>query len=200
MKIIGIIGGVASGKSFVAEELKQLGAVVLDGDTLGHEVLRRPELVDAVRDRWGEEVITSDGQVDRAAVARMVFADSETGRRELKFLEELTHPKIGELLSRRLDEFAAAGEAPVVVLDAAVMLKAGWDGRCDRVVFVDAPREVRLVRARERGWSEEVFSAREAAQESLDAKRERADVVIDNSASPELVQAQIEHLWQSLAG
>ncbi|MCH8045216.1 MAG: dephospho-CoA kinase [Planctomycetes bacterium] len=200
MQVIGIIGGVASGKSFVAQELKQLGAVVLDGDTLGHEVLRRPEVIEALRERWGDEVIVAGGRIDRSMVASIVFADSDEGRRELKFLEQLTHPKIGELLRRQLDELAAAGQAPVVVLDAAVMLKAGWDGRCDRIVFVDAPREVRLARARERGWSAEVFSAREAAQESLDAKRELADVVIDNSSSLELVQAQIEHLWQSLAG
>ena len=198
MQIIGILGGVASGKSLVARQLEQLGAVVLDGDALGHEVLRGPEVIGAVRDRWGEKAIAG-GEVDRAAVARIVFADSAEGRRELKFLEELTHPKIGELLRRRLDELAAAGQAPAVVLDAAVMLKAGWDGHCDRIVFVDAPREVRLARACERGWSEEVFSAREAAQESLGAKRERADVVIDNSVSQELTQAQIEHLWHSLA-
>ncbi|MCH8921906.1 MAG: dephospho-CoA kinase [Planctomycetes bacterium] len=200
MQVIGILGGVASGKSLVARQLEKLGAVVLDADALGHEVLRRPEVTVAIRDRWGERVIAEGGQIDRSAVARIVFADSAEGRRELEFLEELTHPKIGELLCRRLDELAAAGQAPAAVLDAPVMLKAGWDGRCDRIVFVDAPREVRLVRARERGWNEEVFSAREAAQESLDAKRERADVVIDNSASTELTQAQIEHLWQSLAG
>ena len=200
MQVIGILGGVASGKSLVARQLEKLGAVVLDADALGHEVLRRPEVTVAIRDRWGERVIAEGGQIDRSAVARIVFADSAEGRRELEFLEELTHPKIGELLRRRLDELAMAGQAPAAVLDAPVMLKAGWDGHCDRIVFVDAPREVRLARARGRGWNEEVFSAREAAQESLDAKRERADVVIDNSSSTELTQAQIEHLWQSLAG
>jgi dephospho-CoA kinase len=200
MKVIGILGGVASGKSFVAEQLKKLGAVVLDADACGHEVLREPEVIEALRDRWGDDVISADGQIDRAAVASIVFVDTKEGRRELEFLEKLTHPKIGERLRQRLDELAVAGQTPAVVLDAPVMLKAGWDGHCDRIVFIDAPREVRLARARQRGWNEEVFSAREAAQESLDAKRECADVVIDNSGSTELTQAQIEHLWQSLAG
>jgi dephospho-CoA kinase len=199
MQVIGILGGVASGKSLVAQQLEQRGAVVLDADALGHEVLRAPEVKTAIHDRWGNNVFTAERQVSRAAIARIVFDDTAAGRRELAFLEELTHPKIGELLRRRLEELVIAGEVQVAVLDAPVMLKAGWDDYCDRIVFVDAPRELRLERARERGWNEEVFSAREGAQKSLDAKREHADEVIDNSGSSELTQAQIEHLWQSLA-
>ena len=92
----------------------------------------------------------------------------------------------------------AGSGCTVAVLDAPLLLEAGWDKLCDRLVFVEAPREVRLSRALGRGWSKEDFAAREEAQESLDSKRQRADVVVDNSGSPEHTQAQIERFWQSL--
>ena len=83
-------------------------------------------------------------------------------------------------------------------MDAALLLEAGWDQWCEKTVFVEAPREARLARAMARGWKEEEFAAREAAQESLDRKRARADVIIDNSGSPQRTQAQVEQFWASL--
>ena len=93
----------------------------------------------------------------------------------------------------------AAG-VKVAVLDAPLILEAGWDKLCEKLVFVDAPPEVRLARALARGWNEEDFAARQAAQESLDLKRRRADVIIDNSGSPQRTEAQVEHFWHSLVG
>jgi dephospho-CoA kinase len=87
---------------------------------------------------------------------------------------------------------------PVAVLDAPVMLEAGWDRQCDALVFVAVPRAVRLERVRRRGWQETDFSAREAAQESLDEKRRRADVIIDNSHTLACTRAQVERYWRSL--
>jgi dephospho-CoA kinase len=87
-----------------------------------------------------------------------------------------------------------------LVLDAPVMLEAGWHTLCNQIVFVDAPREVRLARAVARGWTETDFTAREAAQESLDVKRRHADAIIDNSGSAETTQAQVRRLWHSLPG
>ena len=78
------------------------------------------------------------------------------------------------------------------------MFKAGWDARCDKILFVDVSREVRLQRALRRGWTEQAFAAREAAQQSLDLKRERADVVIDNSGSPQQTRLQLRRFWRSM--
>jgi dephospho-CoA kinase len=89
-------------------------------------------------------------------------------------------------------------ETAVAVLDAPLLLEAGWDELCEKIVFVEAPREARLARARARGWGEEDFAAREGAQESLHRKRARADAIIDNSGSPERTQAQVEQFWASL--
>jgi dephospho-CoA kinase len=199
MHLIGILGGVASGKSLVAQQLARLGAGVLDADRAGHEVLRLPQIEAAVRQRWGAEVFGPDGRIDRRRLARVVFADPPDGPRQRKFLEKLTHPEIGRLLGRQAAALAGSG-CTAAVLDAPLLLEAGWDRLCNRLVFVDAPRQTRLCRALARGWSKEDFAVREEAQESLDFKRQRADVVLDNSGSPEHTQAQVEHFWQSLFG
>jgi dephospho-CoA kinase len=199
MHLIGILGGVASGKSLVARQLARLGAGVLDADRAGHEVLRLPQIEAAVRQRWGAEVFGPHGRIDRHRLARIVFADPPDGPRQRRYLEELTHPEIGRLLSRQAEALAGSGTA-AAVLDAPLLLEADWDRLCDRLVFVDAPRQTRLSRALARGWSKEDFAVREEAQESLDFKRERADVVVDNSGSPEQTQAQVERFWQSLFG
>lgn len=199
MQIIGIVGGVASGKTLVARQFEKLGAGVLEADAAGYEVLRTPEVEEALRQRWGESVFGGDGRVDRARVAQIVFGAGPRGPQERKFLEQLLHPKIGELLRQKAEALAEQG-CPVAVLDAPLLVEAGWDGWCDKVVFVDTPRAVRQDRAALRGWSEEDFAAREGVQESLDQKRARADVIIENTGSPESTQAQIERFWHSLVG
>jgi dephospho-CoA kinase len=165
----------------------------------GHEVLRLPKIEQAVRERWGEEVFGSDGRLDRSKLARIVFAPPPEGTRERNYLEQLTHPEIGRLVQEEARRLAVAG-APAAVLDAPLLMEAGWDGFCDVLLFVEAPRHVRLARAKSRGWSEEEFAAREGAQESLDFKRQRADVVVDNSGLPEETEAQLERFWRSLIG
>ncbi len=197
MKIIGLIGGVASGKSFVAGEFARLGATVLDADRAGHETLREPAIVAAAVNRWGEKILGTDGQVDRKRLAAIVFDKSPTGRAELSYLEHLTHPRIGERLQEQLRQ-AAQANCRVAILDAPVLLKAGWDQFCDRIVFVDASSERRLERALARGWSENDFNDREAAQESLKFKAERADDSIDNSGTAKQTREQIERLWHNL--
>ncbi|MFH1266476.1 MAG: dephospho-CoA kinase [Planctomycetota bacterium] len=195
--MIGVLGGVAGGKSLVARELVRLGAGLLDADRAGHDVLCMPEIEAAARDRWGEAIFGADGRIDRARLGEIVFADPPGGPRERTFLERLTHPEIGRKLAREAERLVALGSV-AAVLDAPLLLEAGWDRLCDTLVFVDAPRRLRLARARARGWSEADFDARQRAQHSVDAKRKRADVVIDNSGSPEETQAEIERFWHAL--
>ena len=99
--VIGMMGGVASGKSFVARQLGQCGAAVIDADRLGHEVLRLPEIEAAARQRWGDEIFSTDGQIDRRRLAARVFAATPEGREDLRYLESLTHPRIREFLDQR---------------------------------------------------------------------------------------------------
>ena len=197
MKIIGVTGGVASGKSLVACQLESLGALRLDADRAGHEVLREDPVRRALQQRWGPAVVGEDGQIDRGAVARIVFESSPRGARELEFLEQLTHPRIAARLQQQLEQAARDGQT-AVVLDAAVMFKAGWHKLCDAIVFVDAERKLRWQRAARRGWSRSQFAARERAQHSLDVKRQQADFRIDNSGTPESTLAQVKQLWNTL--
>jgi dephospho-CoA kinase len=197
MKIIGLLGGVASGKSMVAEQLASCGAAVLNADKIAHEVLQQPNIVTAVRECWGNAVFSADGRIDRSRLAEIVFAPSPEGAKNRTCLERLTHPEIIRIMREQLDVLAQTA-VKAVVLDAPLLQEAGLDELCDKLIFVDARPEVRLQRAISRGWRKEDFTAREGAQESLDFKRMHADVVIDNSGSPEQTQTQVKRLWQTL--
>jgi dephospho-CoA kinase len=198
MLVIGVAGGVASGKSVVSQSLVRLGAVLLDADRIGHEVLEEPAVRESIRRTWGDEVFSSEGAVSRPALARRVFAPPPDGPRELAQLEQITHPRIGARLKEQIEGMASRGDVPAAVLDAAVMFKAGWHRHCDWIVFVDAPRETRLERALARGWTAQHFAAREAAQMSVEEKRQFADSIVDNSGSLTHTHQQVERFWRSL--
>ena len=197
MVVIGIAGGVASGKSLVTNQLSELGAKVLDVDGLAHEVLLEPLVKSAIRDRWGSAVFDDADNVDRTSLAGIVFAPHPGGPQELEHLERITHPRIGERLRDWIRQLRDEGDVQVAVLDAAVMFKAGWHKACDRILFVEASGEQRWARARQRGWTEAEFRSREAAQEALDMKRQQADTVIDNSGTKEQTFEQVKRFWTS---
>ena len=187
--VIGLVGGIGSGKSLVAAAFAKHGGRVISGDVLGHEALRRPDIKQRIVERWGSRVLDRQGDIDRPSLGAIVFADPEERRK----LEAIVHPYI----KRRLAEEVAAAQndsnVAVIVVDAAIMLEAGWSGACDRIVFVHAPREVRLQRlAQQRNWTEKDVKAREEAQMPLGEKRARSDAVIDNSGAAERVQEQVE--------
>jgi dephospho-CoA kinase len=196
MKIIGILGGVASGKSAVADMFESLGAYHLDADRAGHEVLADPAVQAVLQQRWGQRVIDAHGHTNRSEIAKRVFAEGEAGAEELRFLEATTHPRIAERLATELATAAENGYR-AAVLDAPVMLKAGWDRLCTHLVFVDVPRAERERRARTRGWTDAEFTAREAAQLPLEQKRRRAETIIDNSGSLEETFEQVKAVWSS---
>jgi dephospho-CoA kinase len=176
---------------------RRLGAEVIQADQIGHEVLVEPETMEQLRQRWGERVFGPDGQVSRSRVASIVFAPGPEGARERQFLESVTHPRIAQRIRERIEQLAQQGTR-VTVLDAAILLEGGWRRHCDRLVFVEVDRTERLRRARQRGWSESQFAAREASQLPIEEKRKVADVVIDNSASIDHTLAQIQQFWHSL--
>lgn len=193
--VIGLVGGMGSGKSLVAQELARHGGRVVSGDQLGHEGLRQPAIRDQLVGRWGKEILTESGEIDRKKIAVIVF-ENET---ELRALEAAVHPWIER---RFREEVATAERDPAVrfvVLDAAVMLEAGWNKVCDRLVYVDAPRPVRLRRlAEQRGWSEKDVEAREARQLPLSEKAARADFMIDNSGPRAETARQLDELLKKL--
>ena len=189
--VIGVIGGIGSGKSLVAELLAQRGGHAVNADRLGHEAYEQPAIRAAVMARWGNEVLKPDGSVDRKQLAAIVFADP----RERQALEEMVFPWI----EKRLHEEIARGQANpavgMIVLDAAILLEAGWSKECDKLVYVEAPRPLRLQRLAEaRGWTEKEVHDREQAQLPLSEKRNRADAVLENCGSLEELNRQVEEL------
>jgi dephospho-CoA kinase len=175
----------------VAAALARRGGFVIAADVLGHEALRQPDIRARVVERWGRGLLDEQGEIDRRRLGAIVFADPS----ELRALEKLVFPWI----ERRIGEEIAAGEAnihvPLIVLDAAILLEAGWNRMCDRIVFVNTPREQRLKRLKEqRGWSEKEVQARENVQMSLNDKKQRADAVIENAGPPDDVDRQVAAL------
>jgi dephospho-CoA kinase len=191
--VIGLVGGIGSGKSQVAALLREKGGRVIAGDDLGHEALRQPAIRDRVAQRWGKGVLDEDGEINRRRLAAIVFTDA----RERRALEEIVHPWIKERMRQLVAEAQADPDVRFVVVDAAILLEAGWNELCDRLVFVDAPTEVRRQRiARQRGWTAAEVEAREQAQLPLTAKAVRADYTLHNAASLESLQHQVDQLLQ----
>ena len=198
MLVLGIAGGVGSGKSAVADQLVGFGAVVLDADRIGHEVLEEDKVKEQLVERWGQEIMDLAGQIKRDVVASIVFATGPESAEELSFLESVVHPRIGRQLESRVRAFRGQAKNEVIVIDAAVMFKAGWDGFCDCLVFVEAEASVRWARCQQRGWSREAYRRREASQASLEMKRERADWVLDNSGTLQELTSQVAEMWQQI--
>ena len=190
MKIVGILGGVGSGKSTIGRLFEELGAVRLDADRLGHEVLREVEVRDEIRLEFGSGVFDTEGWIDRPRLAKMVFEPGEVGANRLRALERITHPRIAVRIQEELDRLRGVG-AEIVILDAPVLLKAGWDRLCDHLIFVEASDEQRMQRVAERGWTQQQWRQREAAQESLDEKRGRCDVTISNEGDLRQAREQV---------
>ncbi|MFN3151076.1 dephospho-CoA kinase [Bremerella sp.] len=194
MKTIGILGGIASGKSAATEALRDLGAVVFDADKAGHRVLELPEVKEEIRARFSSAVFDDQGNVLRPKIAQLVFGDSDAHRQALADLERISHPRIGQQLEAALQAAQVAG-APAFVVDAPVMIKAGWISHCDYVLYIDASREKRLERALARNWTENEFDIREAAQEKLEVKRQLAHIEIPNEDDLSQLQAAIRAFW-----
>jgi dephospho-CoA kinase len=189
--VIGLIGAIGAGKSTAAKCFAARGGQVIDADALGHEALRQPEIIEALVTRWGARIRKPDGTLDRREIGRIVFADPQ----ERNALEATVFPYIGERTRQLIGAAQANPSAAFVVLDAAVLLEAGWGGLVDKIVYVDAPRELRVARLAARsGWNEGELAAREAAQLSAETKRARSGAVIMNDADGVRLADQIDAL------
>ena len=194
MKIIGLTGGIACGKSTVSTELRAHGAAIIDADALAHELSQphRP-IYNAYVERFGSEIVAADGTLDRAAIARRVFADPAV-RAEV---EAIAHPIIRRAAEERL-RAARDENKRAAVLDVPLLFEAGWDALADETWVVALPREEQLVRllARDKAMDAGEARARIAAQMPLAEKCARADVVIDNSGTVEERREYIGKLWK----
>lgn len=182
--VVGFIGGIGSGKSAVSRGLSNtFRTLTIDADRIGHEVLGLQSVKDRIRQAFGD-VVFDGAEVSRKLLAREVFG-SDTHKKQARIrLEEIVHPEIRRQVQEQLSDIP--DDIEIVVLDAAVMLEAGWNDLCDTIVFVDAPFKVRLARVQEnRDWTADELRRREASQISIEEKRVAAHFVVDNSGTLE---------------
>jgi len=201
-KIVGLSGGIGTGKSTVARLLANLGAVVVDADAIVRELQApgSPVLAD-LRDAFGGEILDASGALDREALAAVVFRDAEARAR----LGAIIHPKVGVEVARRVAAARQAG-APVVVLDIPLLFEGRKTGtgsaaqmEFDATVLVYAPEAVQIERQMQRdGCNREEALRRIRAQLPIEEKKPMADCVIDNSRTPEQTERQVRELWASL--
>ena len=176
--------------------MAESGVTILDADKLGHLALMQPEIKQQIRSHWGDGVFDHNGEVNRTAVGSIVFGDHPEAKTELATLESITHPFIKKALADQIEHYRSIG-TKVLLLDAPILIKAGWDQFCDEIVFVDSHDPIRQERATLRGWSIDHFRARENAQLALDLKRQRATAVIDNNDDLQHLKQQVDRLLDS---
>lgn len=192
MRLIGLSGGIATGKSTVAALLAAQGAAVVDADSIAREVVEpgTPAL-DQIRQRFGDSILSGDGRIDRAALGRRVFADAA----ERRTLEQITHPRITELMQQRIAS-ALGSPAQLVVVDVPLLFENARQGLFEATMLVYAAPQVQLQRLRARdGLDEAEAQQRLAAQMPIDHKRALATWVIDNTGSRHSTASQVADWW-----
>jgi dephospho-CoA kinase len=189
--IIGLAGGIGSGKSTVAKVMGQMGGLVVDADAIARRTLDEPEVLRQLEQWWGPEVLTPDGRADRQRIGQIVFNDPVQRER----LERLVHPKVAAERDRLLADGQRDERVRFIVLDVPLLYEVGLAGMCDRVVFVNARPEVRLNRVMsQRGWDAQELGRREKNQWPVDRKLKLADDIIDNNEGEPECSAQVKAL------
>jgi dephospho-CoA kinase len=186
--VIGIAGGIGSGKSFVAKLFGDEGCLVISSDDQVTDAYRDPAVRQTLRDWWGDEVLRPDGEINRRLIGAKVFADPAERSR----LEQLLHPRVNAARERAMSAAAADPHVRAFIWDTPLLFETSLNHLCDAVVFVDAPPEQRLARVQEnRRWDEAELARRENSQWGLDTKREISDYVITNTADAGFARSQV---------
>lgn len=189
--IIGIVGGIGSGKSFVSRAFGELGCLVIESDEQVRQAYQREDVKAELRRWWGDEVFNPDGTASRSAIAKKVFASDAERRR----LEQLLHPLVGRMRDELMRAAANDPEVRAFVWDTPLLVEAGLAGQCDELVFVESTPEERLERVRRtRNWSESEWSQREKSQTPLDKKREMTKYSVRNTAGADEVRHQVREV------
>jgi dephospho-CoA kinase len=193
--VIGLAGGIASGKSLVADILTELGAGVIDADELNHEVLSSDDVRRQIQKWWGRDTYDDAGLVDRRRLAEIVF--SEQAKR--KKLEDLTHPRVNKLRDQRRRAFEADERISAIVLDVPLLFEVGQDALCDKVIFVEVDESARIQRASEqRGWDAAELRRREELQIPLDTKREKSDHIVENKSNINTLRERVASVYHQI--
>lgn len=184
--IVGITGGIGSGKSTVAAAFGRLGGRVIDADKIARKITQKPEVLEEIADRFGPDLIGLDGQLDRERTAERIFGDEDLRRQ----FEAIVHPRVRTKIDKELAKWHARGSdgasplpgnRPLIILDIPLLERSPYIHQVSAVVFVDSPLSARIERVqRTRGWSEDELTRREASQVPVSEKRDGADHIVLN--------------------
>jgi len=193
--VIGIIGGVGSGKSTVAAEFAKLGCKVVDADKIAHDLLEEKAAKKKIVDLFGETVLDSTGKIDSKKLADIVFADAD----KLSSLNKIIHPLVLGRAEELIKRYNRQNEVKAIVLDMPLLVEVGWARRCDKLIFVDCKRQLRADRAKKMGvFDENQVKIRENFQISLDNKAKLTDNNIDNNSDFSALPRQVADIFSDI--
>jgi len=195
MLVVGLTGNIGSGKSTVAQMLSERGATIIDADVLARRAVEAGTAAyERIVSRWGAEIVAPDGQLDRAALRRVVFADHE----QLEELNQIVHPEVERLRNRLVESARKRGDR-IVICDIPLLFERHMTDRVDRIILVDAHRAIRLERlVKDRGLRETEAMDMIAAQMPAELKRARADYVIDNDGTLTQLERRVQDVWSAV--
>ena len=193
--IIGILGGIGSGKSTVAELFAQLGCVVIDADKIAHQALEEPVIKQKTVDFFGQKILDSSGQIDRKTLADIAFGNKE----KLSKLNSIIHPLVLHRCETLIETYNSQAEVKAIVLDMPLLLEAGWQNRCNKLIFVDCKDELRADRAKKIGiFNKNQLKIRENFQISLDNKAKVSDNTVDNNSDLSALAEQVTEIFSNI--
>jgi len=189
--VIGVLGGIGSGKSTVAAEFAKLGCKVIDADEIAHELLDEPAVKEKIIASFGRSILDSDGKIDREKLAEVVFADA----RKLSSLNEIIHHLVLQRAEELIKQYNRRNQVKAIVLDMPLLVEVGWNKRCDKLIFVDCEQKIRLKRAKKMGFDKNQVKIRENFQISLDNKANLADNMIENNSDFSAMAKQVAGIF-----
>jgi len=195
MLVVGLTGGIATGKSTVARFLSQYGAAVIDADEISREIIvPETRVFKEIVNQFGSEILSQDGTIDRTKLGRIVFSDLA----KLKILNEITHPPVIKIIKSKLKEFKKRQDQKIVVIDVPLLIEAGLRPLVDFLVVVTAQEKTQIKRLQERGLTLSEAKKRIKAQMPLSEKAKLADYVIENDGALEELEQKTKALWFSV--
>jgi dephospho-CoA kinase len=192
--IIGIMGGIGSGKSTVAAEFAKLGCKVIDADKIAHELLKNDAVKEKIVAFFGRDIVDSKANINRKRLGEIVFADDN----KLTMLNGIIHPLVIERVEELIEQYKRQNQIKAVVLDMPLLVEIGWAGRCNELIFVDCKEKIRAERAKKMGFDENQLKIRENFQISLDNKASLADNTIENNSDFSAMVRQVADIFSDI--
>jgi dephospho-CoA kinase len=192
--IIGIIGGIGSGKSTVAAEFVKLGCKVINADEIAHELLNKNSIKEKIVVLFGRDIIDPKGNINRKRLGEIAFADHN----KLMMLNRIIHPLVIERAEEIIEQYKRQNQTKAIVLDMPLLVEIGWAERCSKLIFVDCKEKIRAERAKKMGFDKNQLKNRENFQISLDKKAALADNTVENNSDFSAMVRQVADIFSNI--